>query len=50
MAGDPVDLELVRVARSPGGAEAFGTLVKRYEKPLYNFLLRSLRNAALAEE
>ncbi|MGC4122898.1 MAG: sigma-70 family RNA polymerase sigma factor [Myxococcales bacterium] len=50
MAGDPVDLELVRKARSPGGSEAFATLVRRYERPLYNFFLRSLRNGALAEE
>jgi len=50
MAGDPVELELVRRARVHGGTEAFETLVKRYEKPLYNFFLRSLRNAALAEE
>lgn len=50
MAGDPLDLELVLAARAQGGAEAFSTLVRRYEKPLYNFLLRSLRNAALAEE
>ncbi|HEY3447333.1 MAG TPA: sigma-70 family RNA polymerase sigma factor [Myxococcales bacterium] len=50
MAGDPLDLELVRRARAQGGSEAFTTLVKRYERPLYNFLLRSLRNAALAEE
>jgi RNA polymerase sigma-70 factor (ECF subfamily) len=50
MAGDPVDLELVRRARAQGGSEAFATLVKRYERPLFNFFLRSLRNAALAEE
>ena len=50
MAGDPVDLELVRAARAHGGPEAFTTLVQRYERPLYNFFLRSLRNAALAEE
>jgi RNA polymerase sigma-70 factor (ECF subfamily) len=51
MASDPVDLDLVRMAcAKSGSAEAFTTLVKRYERPLYNFLLRSLRNAGLAEE
>lgn len=50
MAGDPVDLELVRKARAHGGSEAFTTLIERYERPLFNFFLRSLRNAALAEE
>ncbi len=30
--------------------DAFETLVHRYEKPLYNYLFRYLRNAELAEE
>jgi len=50
MAGDPRDLDLVRAARSGSDADAFPTLVRRYERPLYNFFVRSLRNPATAEE
>jgi len=50
MTGDPADLELVRAARSRKDSVAFTTLVERYEKPLYNFFLRCVRNSALAEE
>jgi RNA polymerase sigma-70 factor (ECF subfamily) len=50
MADDPNDLDLVRRARLEDGGPAFRMLVERYRTPLYNFLLRSLRNAALSEE
>jgi RNA polymerase sigma-70 factor (ECF subfamily) len=49
---EPSDLALVdRAQRSPEAArEAFGQLVARYEKPLFNFILRTVRSRALAEE
>jgi RNA polymerase sigma-70 factor (ECF subfamily) len=50
MGVDPHDLDLVRQARREGGGPAFEQLVERYKGPLYNFLLRSLRNGSLAEE
>jgi RNA polymerase sigma-70 factor (ECF subfamily) len=50
MAGDPVDLELVRRVKRGEGDRAFRELVERHRRPLYNFLLRFLRNAALADE
>jgi RNA polymerase sigma-70 factor (ECF subfamily) len=50
MTGDPVDLVLVRAAKNGKDAQAFATLVRRYERPLYNFFLRCLRNSSLAEE
>lgn len=50
MAAEPTDLELVCQARREGGGRAFELLVERYQRPLYNFLLRSLRNGSLAEE
>jgi RNA polymerase sigma-70 factor (ECF subfamily) len=33
-----------------GDAEAFGELYRRYERPIFNFILRSTRQRALAEE
>ena len=50
MTGEPADLDLVRSARSGNDRAAFAALVERYEKPLYNFFLRCLRNSAIAEE
>lgn len=50
MAADPPDLALVLRAQADCGGPAFATLLGRYERPLYNFLLRSIRNAARAEE
>lgn len=50
MAADPIDLDLMRQARSRGGGEHFQALVLRHQRPLFNFLVRSLRDAALAEE
>lgn len=44
------DEELLRRYRDAGDREAFATLVHRYEKPLYHYLVRYLRNSALAEE
>jgi RNA polymerase sigma-70 factor (ECF subfamily) len=45
----PSDRELMeRVAR--GGADSFATLYGRYERPLFNFLLRVTRQRALAED
>ncbi len=50
MASEMTDLDLVRRAQEERGGPAFAELVKRYERPLYNFLLRSLRNGARSEE
>jgi RNA polymerase sigma-70 factor (ECF subfamily) len=50
MAGDPIDLDLIRLARANPAGPAFEDLVRRYERPLYNFILRCLRNGARAEE
>jgi RNA polymerase sigma-70 factor (ECF subfamily) len=33
-----------------GDRDAFGTIVRRHERPLYNFVLRQLRSPAAAEE
>jgi RNA polymerase sigma-70 factor (ECF subfamily) len=33
-----------------GDAEAFGEIYRRYERPIFNFILRSTRQRALAEE
>ena len=46
------DLELVAHAQaSPQAARrAFAVLVKRYERPLFNFILRTVHSRALAEE
>jgi RNA polymerase sigma-70 factor (ECF subfamily) len=43
------DSLLVELARS-GDARAFGDLVRRYEKPLYNYLARMLHNGTEAED
>lgn len=50
MASDPTDLDLVRQAQRAGGEAPFAGLVERYQRPLYNYLLRSLRDPALCEE
>ncbi len=47
---DPTDEELLLRYRDLGDVEAFETLVHRYERPIYHYLLRYLRNATLAEE
>jgi RNA polymerase sigma-70 factor, ECF subfamily len=44
------DEQLLLRYRDSDDAEAFETLVHRYEKPIYNYLLRYLHNASLAEE
>lgn len=46
---DRDDTLLVELARA-GDARAFGDLVRRYEKPLFNYLRRMLRNATEAED
>lgn len=43
------DEELLR-RFSDGDAEAFELLMSRYERPLYNFILRSVRRRDLADE
>ena len=44
------DEELLVRYRSQGDIEAFDALVHRYERPVYNYLLRYLHDAQLAEE
>ena len=44
------DLELVESCRQDGDKDAFGALIKRYERPLYNFILRMISSTAEAEE
>ena len=46
---DPSDEELLR-RFNHGDAEAFASLVQRYERPLYNFVLRSVRRRDRADE
>ena len=46
---DPSDEELLR-RFDDGDADAFETLVRRYERPLYNFILRSVRRRERADE
>lgn len=48
----PSDLELVAEAQQDPGAsrQAFAQLVKRYERPLFQFIVRQVRERALAEE
>ena len=54
--GAPVDLagmtdeELLLEYRMTGGSACFETLVKRYERELYNYLRRFLNNQVLAED
>lgn len=47
---DATDEELLVSYRDRGDVRAFETLVHRYEQPIYNYLLRYLRNTSLAEE
>lgn len=57
-AGDPAsprwsemsDEQLLLVYRGCGAAEAFETLVHRYERELYSYLFRYLGDAAMAED
>ncbi len=44
------DIELVEASRRDGDQRAFGELIKRYERPLYNFILRMISSPAEAEE
>jgi RNA polymerase sigma-70 factor, ECF subfamily len=44
------DEELLAQYRDQADMRAFETLVHRYEKPLYNYLRRYLRNGQLAED
>ena len=54
--GIPADLvamtdeELLLEYRMTGGSACFETLVKRYERELYNYLRRFLNNQVLAED
>src|SRR5215211_2820887 len=54
--GAPLDLagmtdeELLLEYRMTGGSVVFETLVKRYERELYNYLRRFLNNQVLAED
>ena len=45
----PSDRELIQRYRK-GDLEAFDTLIKRYEKPLFNFIYRLIGNKATAED
>lgn len=45
----PSDEELLR-RFNDGDADAFEVLVRRYERPLYNFILRSVRRRERADE
>ena len=45
----PSDRELIQRYRR-GDIEAFDTLIKRYEKPLFNFIYRLIGNKAAAED
>ncbi len=49
---EPSDLELLEEAQqAPERArEVFGELIRRYERPLFNFILRTVHSRALAEE
>lgn len=47
---DKSDLELVEATRGNGDQQAFAALIKRYERPLYNFILRMMSNPSEAEE
>lgn len=46
---EPSDEELLR-RFNEGDAEVFELLVRRYERPLYNFILRSVRRRERADE
>jgi RNA polymerase sigma-70 factor (ECF subfamily) len=47
--GDIQDLELLDRFHA-GDAEAFALLLRRYERPIFNFLLRSVRDRTVAED
>lgn len=47
--GDIQDLDLLDRFHA-GDAEAFAQLLRRYEQPIYNFLLRSVRDRTAAED
>lgn len=47
---EKTDLELVEAARQEHDEKAFAVLIKRYERPLYNFILRMISSPAEAEE
>ena len=47
--GDASD-EVLMVRYQRGDREAFAMLVKRYNKPVYNFVLRQLKAPALCED
>jgi RNA polymerase sigma-70 factor, ECF subfamily len=47
--GDSEDLELLDLFHA-GQAEAFATLLRRYEHPIYNFVLRSIRDRHAAQD
>jgi RNA polymerase sigma-70 factor (ECF subfamily) len=47
---DASDEQLLVSYRDRGDVGAFEILVHRYEKPIYNYLLRYLRNGPLAED
>jgi RNA polymerase sigma-70 factor, ECF subfamily len=47
--GDATD-EMLMVRYQRGDREAFAELVLRYERPVYNFVLRHLRGPALSED
>ncbi|HET9952924.1 MAG TPA: RNA polymerase sigma factor [Polyangiaceae bacterium] len=47
--GDATD-EMLMVRYQRGDAEAFATLARRHTRPVYNFVLRKLRDVAAAED
>ena len=47
--GEATD-EMLMVRYQRGDREAFAELVRRYERPIYNFALRQLRHTALAAD
>jgi len=47
---EKTDLDLVEACRQEGDQRAFEVLIQRYERPLYNFILRMISNPADAEE
>jgi RNA polymerase sigma-70 factor (ECF subfamily) len=47
---DPTSDEMLLRRFTEGDAEAFETLVRRFERPLFNFILRSVRDADRSEE
>ncbi len=44
------DLDLVEAARQNNNRRAFAELLQRYQRPLYNYILRMVRQPAVAEE